>query len=143
MTETTPSDATSPSWESALLAAPDATARLSVILALEFEALKVRDLAAFEAVQEEKNLVLQNLAQLAEWAAPQTPVPLVWQQLQDSLRQSKQDHLRNIQLLQRQLQAVKGTLEALQGESAAPAVDLYNRMGQIARRPGAWGYQLA
>lgn len=143
MTETTRSDATSFSWESALLAAPDAAARLSAILVLEFEALKVRDLTAFEVVQDEKNLLLQNLAQLAEWAAPQTPVPLPWQQLQDSLRQSKQDHLRNIQLLQRQLQAVKGTLEALQGESAAPAVDLYNRMGQIARRPGAWGYQLA
>jgi flagellar biosynthesis/type III secretory pathway chaperone len=143
MTETTRSDANSSSWESALLAAPDEAARLSAILGLEFEALKVRDLAAFEAVQEEKNLLLQNLAQLAEWAAPQTPVPLAWQQLQDSLRQSKQYHLRNIQLLQRQLQAVKGTLEALQGESAAPAVDLYNRMGQIARRPGVWGYQLA
>jgi flagellar biosynthesis/type III secretory pathway chaperone len=71
MTETTRSDATSSPWESALLAAPDAAERLSAILGLEFEALKVRDLAAFEAVQEEKNLLLQNLAQLAEWAAPQ------------------------------------------------------------------------
>jgi flagellar biosynthesis/type III secretory pathway chaperone len=123
--------------------APEAVARLAEILGLEFEALKVRDLVAFEAVQDEKNGLLQNLAQLAEWAAPQSPMPLQWQQLQDSLRQSKQDHLRNIQLLQRQLQAVKGTLQALQGESAAPSVDLYDRMGQIARRPGAWGYQLA
>jgi flagellar biosynthesis/type III secretory pathway chaperone len=70
-------------------------------------------------------------------------VPVLWQQAQDSLQQSKQDHLRNIQLLQRQLQAVKGTLQALQGESSAPSVDLYDRMGQIARRQGAWGYQLA
>jgi flagellar biosynthesis/type III secretory pathway chaperone len=62
--------------------------------------------------------------------------------MQESLQQSKQDHLRNIQLLQRQLQAVKGTLQALQGDSA-PSVDLYNRMGQIARRQGAWGQQLA
>jgi len=143
MTEITRPDADSSSWEPALLAAPDAVARLAEILGLEFEALKVRDLTAFEAIQEEKNVLLQNLASLAEWAAPQNPVPLVWQQLQDSLRQSKQDHLRNIQLLQRQLQAVKGTLQALQGDSAGPAVDLYDRMGQIARRPGAWGYQLA
>jgi flagellar biosynthesis/type III secretory pathway chaperone len=143
MTDMTPSETTSSALEAALQAAPDAVTRLAEILGLEFEALKVRDLEAFESVQEEKNLLLQNLAQLAEWAAPQSPVPLQWQQLQDSLRQSKQDHLRNIQLLQRQLQAVKGTLQALQGESAAPAVDLYDRMGQIARRPGAWGYQLA
>jgi len=133
----------SSTWEDALLATPDAVARLAEILGLEFEALKVRDLTAFEAIQEEKNILLENLAKLAQWATPQNPVPLIWQQVQDSLRQSKQDHLRNIQLLQRQLQAVKGTLQALQGDSAAPSVDLYDRMGQIARRPGAWGYQLA
>jgi len=143
MTDMTQSETTPSLWEAALLAAPDAVVRLAEILGLEFEALKVRDLEAFEGVQVEKNLVLQNLAQLAEWAATQSPVPEQWQQVQDSLRQSKQDHLRNIQLLQRQLQAVKGTLQALQGESASAAVDLYDRMGQIARRPGAWGYQLA
>jgi len=143
MTDMTHSETTPSPWETALLAAPVAAARLSEILGLEFEALKVRDLAAFETVQDEKIGLLQNLAQLAEWAAPQSPVPLQWQQVQDSLRQSKQDHLRNIQLLQRQLQAVKGTLQALQGESAAPSLDLYDRMGQIARRTGAWGYQLA
>lgn len=143
MSPTSHLDTLSSAWDAALLAAPEQVARLSAILGLEFEALKVRDLTAFEALQDEKNQVLQSLAQLAEWAAPQNPVPSAWQQLQDSLRQSKQDHLRNIQLLQRQLQAVKGALQALQGESAAPAVDLYDRMGQIARRPGAWGYQLA
>lgn len=129
--------------EAALLAAPEAVVRLSEILALEFDALKTRDLAAFELVQEEKNAVLQGLAELAEWAATQIPMPAIWQQQQDSLQQSKQDHLRNIQLLQRQLEAVKGTLQALQGESSAPVVDLYDRMGKLARRPGAWGYQLA
>jgi flagellar biosynthesis/type III secretory pathway chaperone len=112
-------------------------------LEAEFAALKVRDLAAFESVQEEKNQLLQGLADLAAWVAVQSPVPLLWQQAQDSLRLSKQNHLRNIQLLQRQLQAVKGTLQALQGDSASPAVDLYDRMGQIARRPGVWAYQLA
>lgn len=129
--------------EAALQAVPDDAARLADILGLEFEALKTRDLAAFEAIQEEKALLLQRLATLAEWVVSQDPVPVLWQQVQDSLQQSKQDHLRNIQLLQRQLQAVKGTLQALQGESSAPSVDLYDRMGQIARRPGAWGVQLA
>jgi flagellar biosynthesis/type III secretory pathway chaperone len=129
--------------EAALQAVPDDAVRLTDILGLEFEALKTRDLAAFETIQEEKSLLLQRLASLAEWAVSQDPVPVLWQQAQDSLQQSKQDHLRNIQLLQRQLQAVKGTLQALQGESSAPSVDLYDRMGQIARRQGAWGYQLA
>lgn len=142
MSEVARLTAESPSMDAALLAAPDDAARLAEILSLEFDALKTRDLSAFEAIQEEKNQVLHNLASLAQWAAIQTTAPVVWQQLQESLQQSKQDHLRNIQLLQRQLQAVKGTLQALQGESG-PGVDLYDRMGQIARRQGAWGYQLA
>ena len=85
---------------------------------------------------------LWQLAALAEQALAQKPVPDLWLQLQDSLHQSKQNHLRNSQLLQRQLAAVKGSLQALQGESA-PNVDLYDRMGQMAKRHGAWGYQLA
>ncbi|MCO4088190.1 MAG: flagellar protein FlgN [Limnohabitans sp.] len=129
--------------EAALMAAPEAVTRLAEILALEFAALKTRDLASFESIQDEKNAVLQNLAALAEWVAAQKPMPSVWQQQLNSLQQSKQDHLRNIQLLQRQLEAVKGTLQALHGDSSAPAVDLYDRMGKIARSPGAWGHQLA
>jgi flagellar biosynthesis/type III secretory pathway chaperone len=143
MTEMTRPDDPHAATQAALLAAPQDAARLAEILGLEFDALKIRDLAAFEVVQDEKTVLLQRLAALAQWASTQDPVPVLWQQVQESLQQSKQDHLRNIQLLQRQLQAVKGTLQALQGESAAPAVDLYDRMGQIARRPGAWGYQLA
>jgi flagellar biosynthesis/type III secretory pathway chaperone len=143
MTETTRTDEPQVAMQAALLAAPQDAARLGEILGLEFDALKLRDMAAFEAIQVDKTLLLQRLAALAEWASSQAPVPALWQQVQDTLQQSKQDHLRNIQLLQRQLQAVKGTLQALQGESAAPTVDLYDRMGQIARRPGAWGYQLA
>lgn len=142
MTELTRPDSATHPAETALLAAPQDVARLAQILGLEFESLKIRDLTAFEALQDEKSGLLQRLASLAEWAAAQTPVPDAWQQLQGSLQQSKQDHLRNIQLLQRQLQAVRGALQALQGESA-PSVDLYDRMGQIARRQGAWGQQLA
>jgi flagellar biosynthesis/type III secretory pathway chaperone len=142
MNELTTFNTEAPDPEAALLAAPESALRLAEILSLEFEALKTRDLAAFEAMQAEKTLLLEALAETAQWASSQSPVPVLWQQMQDSLQQSKQDHLRNIQLLQRQLQAVKGALQALQGESA-PTVDLYNRMGQLAKRQGAWGYQLA
>jgi len=130
------------SQDAALLAAPEDAARLADVLALEFDALKTRDLAALEAVQDEKTELLQRLAEVAEWAISQNPVPPVWQQLQDGLRQCKQDHLRNIQLMQRQLEAVRGTLQSLQGESS-PTLDLYDRMGQVSRRSGAWGYHLA
>lgn len=142
MTELLPEHPEPARAQAALLAAPEDAQRLAQILALEFDALKTRDLAAFELLQEEKNQALERLAALAAWASTQSPAPVLWQQLQEPLLQCKQDHMRNIQLLQRQLQAVRGTLQALQGDSA-PAVDLYDRMGQIARRQGAWGYHLA
>jgi flagellar biosynthesis/type III secretory pathway chaperone len=102
-------------------------------LAQEFEVLKARDMAGFEALQEERMQILQRLSQVAEWAAGLDPVPALWQNLQADLLKCKEDHLRNMQLLQRQLQAVKGALQALQGESAA-TVDLYDRLGQVSRR---------
>jgi flagellar biosynthesis/type III secretory pathway chaperone len=116
-----------------LAAAPQDAARLEELLAQEFEVLKTRDMAGFEALQDERNQLLQRLSQVAQWAADQDPVPVQWQNLQPQLQQCKQDHLRNIQLLQRQLQAVKGALQALQGESAT-TVDLYDRLGQVSRR---------
>ena len=120
----------------ALLAhAPVDTARLAELLALEFEMLKARDMAGFEGLQDERIAVLQRLSQVAQWVAGQDAFPVTWQNLQAELQQCKQDHLRNIQLLQRQLQAVKGALQALQGESAA-TVDLYDRLGQVSRRRG-------
>ncbi len=121
------------SQEVTLAAAPVDVARLTELLAQEFELLKTRDMAGFEALQEERNQILQRLVWVAEWATAQTPVPSLWQNLQPELLQCKQDHLRNMQLLQRQLQAVKGALQALQGESSA-TVDLYNRLGQVSRR---------
>lgn len=130
------------SSETALVAAADDAARLTALLSQEFEALKARDVATLESLQDDKTAVLQRLATVAEWAAGQNPQPLAWQALQEGLQQCKQDHLRNVQLMQRQLEAVRGTLQSLQGESA-PTLDLYDRMGQVSRRSGAWGYHLA
>jgi len=118
----------------ALLAhAPVDAMRLAELLAQEFDVLKARDMAGFEALQEERIQILQRLSQVAQWAAGLDPVPAQWQNLQADLLKCKQDHLRNMQLLQRQLQAVQGALQALQGESAA-TVDLYDRLGQVSRR---------
>ena len=125
--------------EAWLNAAPQDAMRLAQLLSLEFEALKTRDLAAFEGLQQERTSVLERLARVAESVASLSPVPAQWLEVLPALAQCKQDHLRNIQLLQRQLQAVKGALQALQGESAA-SVDLYDRLGQVSRRHGAGAY---
>lgn len=127
------------SLASAVAAAPQDAQRLADLLAQEFELLKSRDMSGFEALQAERTPLLERLSWVAQWAAEQKPAPQFWQDLQPGLIQCKQDHLRNIQLLQRQLQAVKGALQALQGESAA-TVDLYDRLGQVSRRQGMAQY---
>ena len=126
----------------ALQQAPAQAQQLAQLLQEEFEALKKRDLPAFEALQEAKNQVLEDLSRLAQACAGMQPAPAAWQALQDSLRQSREHHMRNTQLLQRQLEAVRGALQALHGESA-PVVDLYDRSGQVARRYGNWSHHLA
>ena len=128
--------------QQALQDAPGHVQRLAVCLDQEFEALKQRDLQAFEALQPPKNQELEKLNALAQWCSQMQPAPPAWQALRESLLQSRENHLRNIQLLQRQLQAVRGTLQALQGD-AAPAVDLYDRSGQVSRRHAAWSHHLA
>ena len=128
--------------ESGLAQAEPLTQRLQALLALEFEALKGRDLPRFEELQAEKNSVLEQLSALAQWATAQSPVPEAWDKLQETLRSCREAHLRNIQLMQRQLQAVRGALQALQGEEAA-AVDLYDRLGRMSRPQGTWSQHLA
>ena len=128
--------------QEALQDAPAQVQRLAQFLEQEFQALKDRDLAAFEALQPQKNEALEKLSLLAQWCSQIQPVPADWQALRESLQQSRQDHLRNIQLLQRQLEAVRGALQALQGESVA-STDLYDRSGHLARRYGAWSHHLA
>ena len=70
------------------------------------------------------------------------PARAAWQGLRDRLQASREAHLRNAQLLQRQLDGVRSALQALQGEQVS-SVDLYDRLGQVSRRAGAWYQHLA
>jgi flagellar biosynthesis/type III secretory pathway chaperone len=131
------------SWSQASIdAAQEDAVRLAALLQLEFEALKSRDLTAFDALQLERSEVLNRLAHVADFASAQAPAPAWWEALLPGLTQCKQDHLRNIQLLQRQMQAVKGALQALQSGTAA-SEDLYDRLGQLSSRHGVRAYLAA
>lgn len=122
-------------------AEPDVV-RLAEVLEQEFEALKRRDLEQFESLQSEKNAVLERLSAVAAWVGAQPDVPALWQGLRERLQLCREAHLRNAQLLQRQLDGVRGALQALQGEQG-PSVDLYDRLGQVSRRAGNWYQHLA
>lgn len=116
--------------EDLLGTAPSDLEALQACLEAEFEALKARNIDGFQSLQPGKTALLERLVLAAQFARGQTPTPVVWQQLEDAVLQSREAHLRNAHLLQRQLDAVRGALQALQGE--APGVDVYDRMGHIA-----------
>lgn len=122
---------------------PGLVAALQKLLETEFELLKSRDVAALEGLHSPKNELLEQLNQVASSLVGVDPKPQLWQDMQASLQACGQAHFRNMTLMQRQLDAVRGALQALQGDSAAVSVDLYDRMGQVSRRSGAWMYQLA
>jgi flagellar biosynthesis/type III secretory pathway chaperone len=116
--------------------------RLSNLLNQEFDALKIKDLAVFGEAQKEKIPLLEELSQLAEIIHAGSVVPIQWQALQASLLACKDAHFRNIQLMQRQLDAVQSTLQILLGQSG-PTTEVYDRSGQVRRSSSAWAYQVA
>lgn len=118
-------------------------AELFNLLEQEFEHLKARDVSALEALQAPKTELLEQLSRVAQTLEGTTPKPQVWLDTQDTFYACGQAHLRNVKLMQRQLDAVKGALQALQGDAASNSMDLYDRMGQVSRRSGAWMYRTA
>jgi flagellar biosynthesis/type III secretory pathway chaperone len=117
--------------------------QLQALLETEFELLKQRDMLALESLQTDKSALLEQLNQVAQALESLPSKPTIWLDAQASLQACRQAHLRNVTLMQRQLDAVRGALQALQGDATALSVDLYDRMGQVARRSGAWMYRSA
>ena len=121
-----------------------AVARLRAWLEEEFNALKSQDLDRFEQLQPGKTEQLQALTAWAAASAPaadsEAPVPADWSDFQDQIRLCRDAHWRNETLMSRQLDAIRGTLQALHSPDPASSVDLYDRMGQMSRRMGGRGF---
>jgi flagellar biosynthesis/type III secretory pathway chaperone len=126
-------------------AAPQALAlpvaeQLQQLLALEFEALKVQDLDRFEQLQIAKTDLLAELARLC----PDSEVLQAhsdWQDLKDILVDCRDMHRRNAVLIERKLDAIRGALRSLSAGHASSPVEVYDRLGQMARYAKGRGYQ--
>ena len=106
--------------------------QLSELLLLEFEALKVQDLDRFEALQPGKNELLAGLSQLCPSAEDLQNLP-EFEDLKVLLVDCRDLHRRNAVLIERKLDTIRGTLHSLHtGESGSP-VEVYDRLGQVAR----------
>jgi flagellar biosynthesis/type III secretory pathway chaperone len=114
--------------------------QLSELLLLEFEALKVQDLDRFEALQPGKNELLAGLSQICPSAEDLQRLP-EFEGLRLLLVDCRDLHRRNAVLIERKLDTIRGTLHSLHtGESGSP-VEVYDRLGQVARFSKGRGYQ--
>lgn len=114
--------------------------QLSKLLLLEFEALKVQDLDRFESLQPGKNDLLAGLAKLCPSAEDLQNLP-EHKELRELIIECRDLHRRNAVLIERKLDTIRGTLHSLHtGESGSP-VEVYDRLGQVARYSKGRGYQ--
>jgi flagellar biosynthesis/type III secretory pathway chaperone len=115
---------------------------LEDILGMEFEALQKQDLERFEQLQERKTDLLAELTGLC----PATQILQSdpdWQGLLDTMSRCRDMHRRNAMLIERKLEAIRGTLQSLQASVSTSTVEVYDRLGQVARFTRGRGYQEA
>ena len=114
--------------------------QLVQLLALEFDSLKSQDLDRFESLQPGKNDLLTELSALCPAPEDLQNLP-EWDALRESLIQCRDMHRRNAVLIERKLETIRGALHSLRvGESGSP-VEVYDRLGQVARFSKGRGYQ--
>ncbi len=109
----------------------DTARRLQRLLEQEFEALKNRDLTQLEKLTETREALLTQLlyfrqTQESLWKGPS------FEGARSLVTECQNLHKRNELLLARQLDGIRRTLGALQKSSDDE--DLYDRLGQLARR---------
>lgn len=108
------------------------------MLEQEFESLRRRDLPYFERLQPGKADLMERLSTAVQHArrvdASATGLDA---QTEEVLLRCRDAHRRNETLLRRQLEAVRGALQALSAGSPLQGVEVYDRLGQIrGRAPG-------
>ncbi len=143
MTEATPlTDAEKAANRGRATRAQKLAVELEDILGMEFEALQKQDLERFEQLQERKTDLLAELT----GSCPATQILQSdpdWQGLLDTMSRCRDMHRRNAMLIERKLEAIRGTLQSLQASVSTSTVEVYDRLGQVARFTRGRGYQEA
>lgn len=130
-------------------AAHERAQRLLALLADEFSTLKAQQIDAFEQLQPGKTELLTSIGEITgvtPVTAQAQPHPLsdpAWDAFKDTMAQCRDAHRRNEILIARQLDAIRGTISALQGASGQASVEVYDRLGKLSRVKRARGYNEA
>jgi flagellar biosynthesis/type III secretory pathway chaperone len=116
--------------------------QLHQLLTLEFESLKEQDLDRFEQLQLAKTDLLTELSRLC----PDSEVLQAhadWQDLKEVLVECRDMHRRNALLIERKLDSIRGALRSLSAGHASSPVEVYDRLGKMARFSKGRGYNEA
>ncbi len=116
--------------------------RLRQLMDLEFETLKTQELDRFDALQPAKAELMDAVAQASPDAATLQQDP-AWASLKEALLECRDLHRRNAVLIERKLEAIRNALQSLTLATQTSSVDVYDRLGQVARFQRGRGYQEA
>jgi len=136
----TAAPASAPSPE--LVAALEHGLALHKLLEQEFDALREQNLDIFEALQPEKTLIFDSLIRLSGvgTASNRLDDP-EWDTFKNLITDCRDMHRRNEILITRKLDAIRGTLQTLNGGDTTASVEVYDRLGRMARSRSARGYE--
>lgn len=115
------------------------SAQLEQMLEQEFVALRSQDIAQFELLQPVKTELLAEITRLAPAAADLQALP-DWQHFRATMLVCRDAHRRNAVLMERKLEAIRGTLQSLRVEGSSSPVEVYDRLGHISRFSRHSGY---
>ena len=139
-TTAVPSSAPSPE----LVAALEHGLVLQQLLQQEFDALREQNLDIFEALQPEKTQIFDSLIRLTgvgtESNRLDEPEGDTFKNL---IADCRDMHRRNEILISRKLDAIRGTLQTLNGGETTASVEVYDRLGRMARSRAGRGYEEA
>jgi hypothetical protein len=116
--------------------------QLSQMLELEFDALKIQDLDEFERLQPIKNDLLSQLTDLAPSRDILEEDPQ-WNGWLENIAECRDKHRRNVVLMERKLESIRGALDSLRLPGTGSGVEIYDRLGHVSRFSRGRGYNEA
>ena len=137
-TTAVPSSAPSPE----LVAALEHGLVLQQLLQQEFDALREQNLDIFESLQPEKTQIFDSLIRLTGVGTESNHLDEPeWDTFKNLIADCRDMHRRNEILISRKLDAIRGTLQTLNGGETTASVEVYDRLGRMARSRGGRGYE--
>ena len=127
-----------------LVAALEHGLALQKLLQQEFDALREQNLDIFEALQPEKTQIFDSLIRLTGVGTESNHLDdPEWDTFKNLITDCRDMHRRNEILISRKLDAIRGTLQTLNGGESTASVEVYDRLGRMARSRAGRGYEEA